>query len=106
MRALIRGLIAAALVALPFAAGSAHAAGGATVPLSVSPSPTVLLAANPHQPLQGDACGAAFAELGAVYAMYTTALLFCPLALCIPLIYQFGDLLVSAAVQVTYACAI
>ncbi len=106
MRALIRGLIAAVVVALPLGAGSARAAPGGTLPMSVSPSPAVVLASPAPSPLQADGCTAAFAELGAVYAMYTTALLFCPLALCIPLVFQFGDLLLSAAVQVTYACAI
>jgi len=78
----LRGAVVAALILLPARTPMIHAA------TSVDP------------------CGEAFSQFETASVQYLASFVLCPDPLCVPLIQQFGERLMSAAVQLTYACAI
>lgn len=103
MRTLARAMVTLALIAAPLRA-STPTAGAPTVPAPAVHSPAVHLP--PPSSPDSDPCAEAIAELEAASAFYVWTILLCPVALCIPLTYAAGDLVLHAAAHMLTACAI
>ena len=98
-----RALLAAALLATPPAVSPDPAFGSST-----GPAPAELASAGPPgpgTPPAGSPCGAALVEFFQIYALHNAAVLYCPFAACIPLIYLTAELLLDATARVLHACA-